>query len=144
VLAADQATKAWASSNLPYDRLVPVIPHWFGFGLLHNSGAAFGSLGGRNQVLTLVTIGLLVAFAWLLFRGALYGPLAAVSLGAVLGGGLGNLADRVRLGSVVDFIQLRPWPADFNLADVAIRAGAVLLVASVFLQRSRRPTPADR
>src|SRR2546429_308364 len=91
VLAADQATKAWASSNLPYDRLVPVIPHWFGFGLLHNSGAAFGSLGGRNQVLTLVTIGLLVAFAWLLFRGALYGPLAAVSLGAVLGGGLGNL-----------------------------------------------------
>jgi signal peptidase II len=88
-----------------------------------------------------VTAILLVAFAWLLVRGALTGSLAAVSLGAVLGGGLGNLIDRLRLGSVVDFIELRPWPADFNLADVAIRVGAVLLVASVFLQGSRRPRP---
>jgi len=138
VFAADQASKAWASSNLPYDRLVTVIPHWFGFGLLRNTGAAFGSLSGRNLVLTVVTAALLLVFAWLLFRGALSGWLAAVSLGAILGGGLGNLIDRLRLGSVVDFIELRPWPADFNLADVAIRVGAVLLVASVFLQRSRR------
>ena len=141
VFAADQASKAWASASLPYDHLVTVIPHWFGFGLLRNSGAAFGSLSGRNEFLTIVTAALLAVFAWLLFRGVLSGSRAAVSLGAVLGGGLGNLVDRLRLGSVVDFIELRPWPADFNLADVAIRVGAVLLVASVFLQGTRRRRP---
>ena len=138
VLAADQASKAWASASLPYDRLVSIVPHWFGFGLIRNSGAAFGSLSGRNGLLTIVTAGLLIVFAWLLLRGSLPTPLAALSLGAVLGGGLGNLIDRIRLQSVTDFIELRPWPADFNLADVAIRLGAVLLVASALLAESRR------
>lgn len=139
VLAADQASKAWALASLPYDRMVRVIPHWFGFGLVRNSGAAFGSLAGRNGLLTVVTAGLLVVFAWLLYRGSLSTPLAAISLGAVLGGGLGNLIDRIRLQSVTDFIELRPWPAVFNLADVAIRLGAVLLVVSVFLRESHQP-----
>jgi signal peptidase II len=141
VLAADQASKAWASRSLPYDRLVRIVPGWFGFGLIRNSGAAFGALSGRDQLLTVVTACLIVVFAWLLLRGSVSGWMAAASLGAVLGGGLGNLVDRVRLGSVVDFIELRPWPADFNLADVAIRVGAVLLLVSVFLQGARRPRP---
>lgn len=141
IVAADQASKAWASASLPYDRVVTVIPYWFGFGLIRNSGAAFGSLSGRNGLLTVLTAGLLVVFAWLLYRGSLSTPLAAISLGAVLGGGLGNLIDRIRLQSVTDFIELRPWPAVFNLADVAIRLGAVLLVVSVFLRESRRPRP---
>jgi signal peptidase II len=142
VLLVDQATKLWARASLPYDRFVPVIPHWFGWGLISNTGAAFGSLSGRNGLLTIATSVLLVVIVLLLVRGTLSDPLTALALGALLGGGLSNLLDRLRLASVVDFIEFRPWPSDFNLADVAIRAGALALVVSLVIHELRRPRSA--
>lgn len=137
VLAADQASKAWAAT-LPYDRFVPVVDRVAGFGLIRNTGAAFSTLSGRNGLLTIATVVVLLVIGWLLYRGTVSTVFTAISLGAMLGGGVGNLADRVRLGSVVDFIDLRFWISDFNLADVAIRLGAAVLVLSVILGERRR------
>lgn len=138
VLAADQASKAVAAT-LPYDRFIPVIDHVAGFGLIRNSGAAFSTLSGRNGLLTVAAILVLLVIAWLLYQGTVSSALTAISLGAMLGGGLGNLVDRIRLGAVVDFIDLRFWISDFNLADVAIRLGAIVLVLSVIFGGRRRP-----
>ncbi|HYM49048.1 MAG TPA: signal peptidase II [Candidatus Limnocylindrales bacterium] len=138
VLAADQASKAWARSSLPRGKFVPVLDHWFGFGLISNSGAAFSSLSGRNGLLAVLSTALLALVAVLLLWGALPGRSGAVALGAILGGGVGNLVDRLRVQSVDDFVVLRPWPSDFNLADASIRLGALLLIASVVLTEVRR------
>jgi signal peptidase II len=141
VLTVDQATKAWAQGSLPYNRYVPVIDHWVGFGLVSNSGAAFGSLRGRNALITILAAVLMVLIVSLLIRGTLSDPLTAVALGVIVGGGLSNLIDRVRLSFVTDFIVVKPWPSDFNLADLAIRLGAVTLVAGVLARELRRPRP---
>ncbi len=78
-----------------------------------------------------------VAVAVIVLRAA-PGVLAAAALGAVAGGAAGNLIDRVRLGSVIDFIEVRFWPTDFNLADAAIRLGVLLFILTLLLDRRRR------
>ena len=75
--------------------------------------------------------------AVIVVRGA-PGRVGAVALGAVAGGATSNLIDRVRLGSVIDFIEVHLWPTDFNLADAAIRLGVLVFVLTLLFGRSRR------
>ena len=137
VVAADQASKAWAQGSLRPDHEVTVIPGWLWFRLTSNSGATLGLLRGHNLLFIAVSALVVVAVAVIVLRGA-PGVLGAVALGAVAGGAIGNLIDRVRLGSVIDFIEVHLWPTDFNLADSAIRLGVVVFVLSLVLDRRWR------
>jgi signal peptidase II len=137
VVAADQASKAWAQRSLRRDHEVTVIPGWLWFRLTSNSGATLGLLRGHNLLFIAVSALVVVAVAAIVLRGA-PGVLGAVALGAVAGGAIGNLIDRVRLGSVIDFIEVHLWPTDFNLADAAIRLGVVVFVLSLVLDRHWR------
>jgi signal peptidase II len=144
VFAADRATKAWAEGALAGRRPLSVIPGVLDLRYTTNSGGAF-SLGQSAPWLfagaTIIVSGLIVATA---FRHT--SALTASSLGMILGGAIGNLADRAlrgpRLsGRVVDFIDLQVWPV-FNLADTAIVTGAILLAwSSVRGERARRAEP---
>ena len=134
VIALDQCTKMWASNELVYR--VPVeITAWFDLMLAHNTGAAFSFLasagGWQRWFLAAVALLVSVFVAVWLTRLEPQQRLLGVSLGLILGGGLGNLVDRVTLGYVVDFIswhyQSWYWPA-FNIADSAIFCGAILLL----------------
>jgi signal peptidase II len=138
-LAVDQATKAWAQASLPYNRSVKVIPGWLSFGLIRNSGASFSAFSGHNEWLLPVVAVLLLAIALVFWRGLARDRTTVIALALILGGGLSNLIDRVRLQAVVDFIQVGIWPADFNLADLAIRGGALTLVVTVLLNLFHRP-----
>ena len=138
VVAADQASKAWAQGSLRPDHEVTVIPGWLWFRLTSNSGATLGLLRGHNLLFIAVSALVVVAVAAIVLRGA-PGMLGAVALGAVAGGAIGNLIDRVRLGSVIDFIEVHLWPTDFNLADAAIRIGVVVFVLVLLLDWTRRP-----
>lgn len=138
VLALDQLTKAWAQANLPFNRRVPAVSGWLSFVRTENTGATFGFLSGRNTVFIVVTAVLLLVIAALILVGLAPDRFTVIALGAILGGGLGNLLDRLRLSAVIDFIQVRYWPAVFNLADLAIRAGAVALVLAVLARGWRR------
>lgn len=126
VVALDQATKTWAVHALADG---PIHIWWrLRLVLALNSGAAF-SLG--TGVTPFVIAGVVVMLAVLLFisRSVSTRP-AAIALGLVLGGALGNLTDRVvrhNHRSVIDFVDFRPWPT-FNLADAAVVCGAILLV----------------
>lgn len=137
-LAADQASKAAIRSSLEPGERADVI---FGvdFVRVTNDGVAFGLLGGQRGVtlaITLAAIALLVALV--VRHPDVRGLWAAVGL--LVGGAIGNLVDRLAHGRVTDFIDVGAWPA-FNLADVAITAGVVLLLIGQF-QRDGEAAPA--
>ena len=136
-IAADQATKWIVSSQLSLGEEVDVagplsIHH------VQNSGIAFGLFPTATPVVTVLTG---FAVAWMLVFFARSGgrhPILPVALGFLLGGSASNLVDRVRLGHVTDFLDLRYWPA-FNLADSFIVAGVGILIAAlVFAEREPR------
>jgi signal peptidase II len=143
VLVLDQASKAWARSGLTPGHEVTGIPGWLWVRLATNTGATLGLGTGNNELFAVLALIIVVAIAVLAMRGNVGGGLGIVALGAVAGGDLGNLVDRVRLGYVTDFIEVRWWPADFNLADAAIRIGVVLFVLALLRDWTRRPRRAS-
>jgi signal peptidase II len=129
VVAADQATKAVVEAEVERgDHLSLVL----GFDLVHvkNEGIAFGFLGDGGALVLVVTLAALVlVVGWFLLAPAQRGVWVAVGL--LVGGALGNLIDRIGDDGVTDFIDPPLWPA-FNVADVAITAGVVVLIWIAF------------
>lgn len=136
VLLLDQLSKYWVLTTLPEHTAVPVFDGWWNWYRSYNSGAAFSFLadaGGWQKHffigLALVVIGLLIN--WLSKTPRRHWQIA-LPYALVIGGALGNVVDRSARGHVIDFIQWywrdSYWPA-FNLADAAIVAGAIGIVA---------------
>jgi signal peptidase II len=124
IVALDQITKQLVASNIAPGDSVEVI---FGIEItnVRNSGVAFGLLSGGAGLVVAFTLGTL-ALVVLYFMAHAEREGLWIAVGLLCGGALGNLADRLREGSVIDFVNLPLWPA-FNLADVAIVAGVALL-----------------
>jgi signal peptidase II len=142
-IVADQLTKSIVSARLPIgDATATIGP--FSIHHVQNSGIAFGLFAQATGIVILLT---LVAVGWMVvyfYRSGARHPLLPIAVGLLIGGSISNLADRVRLGHVTDFLDLRYWPA-FNLADSFIVAGvAILLGVLVAADRSpRRPRGLD-
>lgn len=135
-LALDQITKALVLAWLPLGAQVPLIPEFFNLVHVHNKGVAFGLLSnlppGFARLFFVATTGLVVAvLGYLWWRLPDDRWPAALGYSLILTGALGNLVDRVRLGEVVDFLDLYwgryHWPA-FNVADSLVCVGAGVLV----------------
>ena len=94
---------------------------------LHNTGAAWSSFSGKTGLLAIVTIVLMLAVAWLLVKKIVRHPLGVTAGVLILGGGIGNVIDRVCRGYVVDMFDLQfiSYPI-FNLADCFVVAGVIL------------------
>ena len=143
-MLVDQLTKAAALSLLSQGTAVPVLPN-FNLTLGFNTGASFGMMGevmaGKPLLMAVLTGALTLAFAVMAFRAQ--HALERAGFALVVGGALGNIIDRVRQGAVTDFLDLYwrdwHWPT-FNVADIAITLGAVLiLAASLPLRRRKEP-----
>jgi signal peptidase II len=124
VLLLDQVSKAIVRSSLSVGEHVQLA---LGFSLTNtpNSGLAFGIGQGESFVLVVTVVALVLVLIWFALDPSRPGMWLAVGL--LAGGALGNLADRVRMDAVTDFINPPLWPT-FNLADIAITAGALGLV----------------
>lgn len=134
VLVLDQITKYWALERLSGGRIVEVVGS-LQFNLTKNSGASF-SLGSEQGIGPWITVIALVVVVILAFGQTSRTTLGALSAGLIAGGALGNLADRAFRGddgflhgAVIDFIDLQWWPI-FNIADMGVVVGALLLVVS--------------
>ena len=133
LVAADQGIKAWATAQLMPVGVMAVLPGIVELRYVLNDGMAFSMLAGKQGVLigatSLMLIGVLV---WLL-RGKMP-PLERVAWTLVLGGGIGNLIDRVLNGVVVDYINVLFMNfAVFNFADICVCCGVGLLILSILL-----------
>ena len=124
---SDQWLKYWIVNHLAVGESMPFIPHILQLERLHNYGAAFSSLTGKTAFLLGMTVVLLLVLAVLLARRVVRHPLGVIACVLILGGGIGNMIDRVTLGYVVDMFDLLlfEYPV-FNLADCFVVVGAIL------------------
>ena len=150
VLATDQATKAAVLSNLPDGRASPLGP-FLNLTLRWNQGVSFSlftqdSTAGKSALLAL-TLAATALLAWWLWRARSY--IVGAGLGAIIGGALGNAADRATYGAVVDFLDLHAFGRHFfvfNLADAAINVGVALLLVDLVFggrhpEQKKQPIP---
>ena len=146
VVVADQLTKWWATAELSDGHSVDLL--WtLRLRLTRNFGSAFSLGQGRGALISLLALGVVAV----LLRSGRHAtrPAAAAALGLVLGGAMGNLADRAFRagegllgGGVVDFIDLQWWPV-FNVADMGVVCGATLLVVVSWRDEAERSSADD-
>ncbi|NLS45545.1 MAG: signal peptidase II [Firmicutes bacterium] len=134
IIIFDQVTKILVEKAIPIGISVPIIKGLIQISRIYNPGSALGILTtAKIPIITSV----IILIAWLiLIRKRAYERLdksLRLGVGLIIGGTAGNLIDRIRLGFVIDFIDLHIWPI-FNLADVAVCAGAVILVYSLIIR----------
>lgn len=150
ILVADQASKWWILEvlNLPFLRQVVLLPV-LSLTMVWNTGVTFGLLSGFGDwgYLVLTGISLVVVAALGVWLRRAESRMAAIAIGAIVGGAIGNVIDRLRFGAVVDFIHAHvdtPWGEFswyvFNVADAAIVCGVVALI--IDSQWPRRTAPA--
>ncbi|MEO8572558.1 MAG: signal peptidase II [Pyrinomonadaceae bacterium] len=144
VFLIDQSTKAWAVSRLRFADDISVITGFLNFAYAHNTGVAFSMLDDHGNtgrwglsIVALVAAALVLYFFW---RTPRSDDRILGSLALLLAGIAGNVADRLRLGYVIDFIdvQFGSWHyPTFNVADMAICLGAGLLILDMFLSKRK-------
>ena len=149
IVLLDQGTKALVTHSLDLHEYVPIVDGLLSLSHVRNRGAAFGLLSDwdvpyQSVLLAVLSLCALVAIAFYFLRLPAAARLPRLALALVLGGAVGNLIDRARLGYVVDFLHVYwrryQWP-DFNVADSAITVGVALLVLDIL--RSPETSPAD-
>lgn len=129
VLVADQVIKVIVRATITPGEVISVVP---GLDLVHttNTGIAFSLFSGSTGVITVLTLIAIAVIAVVLVAYAGQHRLVPIGGGLLLGGSIGNLIDRASRDGVTDFIAIGPWPP-FNVADMAIVSGAVLLVLAI-------------
>ena len=144
ILVLDQVTKLYVDANFRLHESVPVIDGLFSLTYVRNKGAAFGILADsavRIPFFITVSIVAMLGILWYIRRIRNDQKLAVFSLSLVFAGAVGNLIDRIRLGEVIDFLdvywQSYHWPA-FNVADSAICVGVTLLFIDMWREDRKK------
>lgn len=141
VVLLDQLSKLWVVENLSQTPSQVLVEGFLRLRLTRNTGAAFGIFQGGTAVLSVAAIAIVGAIIFSATRMGSNNRLTVLSMGLIVGGAVGNLIDRLRLGYVVDFIEVYgprvelgnsvyTWPV-FNAADSAISVGVLLLISTM-------------
>ena len=149
IIVIDQMTKWMILARFREGERLAVIPNWFDLILAFNSGAAFSLLGDaagwQRYLFSGLAIAVSIGLVWFLRKPGNFA--LHLGLAMILGGAIGNLIDRIRIGQVVDFLLAYhgtwSWPA-FNAADSAITGGAALLILDSFRQQRRAASMDER
>jgi signal peptidase II len=130
IFILDQAIKIQVHSLMQVNQSVPIMRGILHLTYVQNHGAAFGIFGGWRGLLILIGFMVIVIIFYMKSQLA-KGDFSVIALAFILGGSLGNLCDRMVRSFVIDYIDLRIWPV-FNLADVMINLGAILIIIRIF------------
>lgn len=137
-VALDQWTKHWTVTNMTLGQTIPMMENVLHLTYLNNYGAAFSILQNKQVFLILFTaVAMIAMLVYMFTQRKKVSGLVLVSLALIVGGGIGNLIDRVVNGYVVDMIDFRLWSPVFNVADVGVTCGAILLVLAVFFSEPK-------
>lgn len=131
IILTDQLIKCLVVYALKPVGTVTAIPGLLDFTYVENRGAAFGMLENQRWFFIAATILVMGFFVILLFRKSTKSKLLVSSIVLILGGGIGNLIDRIFLGYVVDYLQLSFFPPVCNFADYSVVAGTILLMVYI-------------
>ena len=147
VFVLDRAAKRWVIDALALTHTRDIVGDFLRFSYVRNPGVAFGLFADHGLPLGWISLVALAAVLWLALRAPVRAWPRAVALGLILGGAVGNLYDRLRWGSVLDFIDVgigshRFWT--FNVADAAISVGVVLWAAHLLWGPAEGHAPPDR
>lgn len=145
VVVIDQLSKAWVLRTWPepYSGEIAIVPGWLELTYIQNTGVAFGLFQGVPQLFIFTSLIIVAGAIWFYLRNAPHGDRwLGMCLGLIIGGALGNVVDRVRVGFVVDFIKTFDGRfAVFNLADACISVGVVLMALLLTVtERAERAT----
>ena len=146
IIAADLITKHLVAASMELNSTITVIPGVFDLTYIINRGAAWGVLAGKQLLLAVFTVIVLAALVfYAVKRHKSISKLELVSIAMIVGGGIGNLIGRVFDGYVVDFINIRfvSFFNIFNIADIGITVGCVLLVISVLFTGKKDAAAAE-
>lgn len=138
IVILDQLFKYLAINNLKSIGNVTIIDKLLYFTYLENKGAAFGILSNQRWIFILATILVIILLGYLVFTKKIESKMFNISAAFIIGGGIGNLIDRVFLGYVIDYIQLSFFPPVCNFADYCITAGTILLIIWVFFYSDKK------
>ncbi|MCF8010858.1 MAG: signal peptidase II [Clostridiales bacterium] len=127
VIIIDQLSKYIVQTSMLHGQSIPLIKEFFHLTYIQNPGAAFGILPNQTWFFVIITILVITVILLTLKYFTFTQKLTGISMGMIAGGAAGNLIDRIRIGKVIDFFDLRVWPV-FNVADTAIVVGASLLI----------------
>ncbi len=147
----DQISKALVVANLMGEPSVSMIPYLLRFTYVENDGAAFGMLDDQRWIFMVISTVAIVGLLIYLWKFAPDSPWVRCGLALIIGGGIGNMIDRVRLGYVVDFIDFYTiWDFVFNLADSFVCVGAgilfvwcVVAILKEYREEKKKKTEAD-
>ena len=132
IVAVDQWTKALAAAQLA-GRTVVLIPGWLQLHYITNDGMALSLFRGGRWMFVALTAVYLAVVVWAIAKKHIYKKPELWCLAAITGGAIGNLIDRVQTGLVIDMICI-PWFSTFNVADIFITFGAIILVLYILIK----------
>lgn len=135
LLWLDIGSKRWMETNLKSGESVTVLPNYLSWELIHNSGVSFGLFSGYTSILIVIQLILILVIVITYWKFEPKPFLMQFSFALLISGAIGNLIDRIQFGYVIDFIYFRWWPAIFNIADIEIRIGALVLVFLYLTQK---------
>lgn len=132
IVVLDQIFKYLAINNLKSVENVAVIDNLLYFTYLENRGAAFGIFSNQRWLFIIATVLAIILLVYLVFVKKFQSKIFNISVALIIGGGVGNLIDRIFLGYVVDYIQISFFPPVCNFADYCITAGTIILIIWLF------------
>lgn len=142
LVVLDQLTKAWIWNFFGglESASVPLVGSWLRFTLVYNTGVAFSLFKDIPYLFTIMPVLISIgAVYFYLYHLPNHRTLIQICVGMIIGGAIGNIIDRLRLGFVIDFIHVTWFPGIFNLADSAITVGVILLAGYLLIVGEETP-----
>ncbi len=144
IVLADQLTKLAVIGSMSLGQSIPVIDGFFHITYIKNTGAAFGLFAQHTALLAVVTV---ILMAGVLFfcvkKKQMLGRFVVFCIMLMIGGGIGNMIDRIFRGYVIDFLDFKVWNPIFNVADVFVCTGCILIIIYVLFVDGRKNGKTD-
>lgn len=145
IVLIDQLSKVAVMNGMGLGQTIPVIDGFFHFTYIQNTGAAFGIMSQNTGLLIVVTVILMAAAViFAAVKKDELGKFIIISIAMIIGGGLGNMIDRIFRGYVVDFLDFKVWNPVFNVADIFVCIGCGLVIIYILFVDGRENGKSDK